>query len=127
MPNIYPNSQPQPYYGVNGKLTDDAKALPVPKKVFILDKSVLLYSPYAVFAFDEHTVTIPFNVIRDLDAIKKSQGESSRNAQEALSIIETLREKVCTQITFAASECERSELAKEAIKRMQIKGKNHNK
>lgn len=93
MPNIYPNSQPQPYYGVNGKLTDDAKALPVPKKVFILDKSVLLYSPYAVFAFDEHTVTIPFNVIRDLDAIKKSQGESSRNAQEALSIIETLREK----------------------------------
>lgn len=94
MPNIYPNSQPQPYYGVNGKLTDDAKALPVPKKVFILDKSVLLYSPYAVFAFDEHTVTIPFNVIRDLDAIKKSQGESSRNAQEALSIIETLREKV---------------------------------
>lgn len=35
--------------------------------------------------------------------------------------------KVCTQITFAASECERSELAKEAIKRMQIKGKNHNK
>lgn len=93
MPNIYPNSQPQPYYGVNGKLTDDAKALPVPKKVFILDKSVLLYSPYAVFAFDEHTVTIPFNVIRDLDAIKKNQGESSRNAQEALSIIETLREK----------------------------------
>lgn len=90
MPNIYSGSQPQPYYGVNGKLTDDAKALPVPKKVFILDKSVLLYSPYAVFAFDEHTVTIPFNVIRDLDAIKKSQGESSRNAQEALSIIETL-------------------------------------
>lgn len=37
MPNIYPNSQPQPYYGVNGKLTDDAKALPVPKKVFILE------------------------------------------------------------------------------------------
>lgn len=73
MPNIYPNSQPQPYYGVNGKLTDDAKALPVPKKVFILDKSVLLYSPYAVFAFDEHTVTIPFNVIRDLDAIKKAK------------------------------------------------------
>lgn len=35
--------------------------------------------------------------------------------------------KVCTQITFAASECERSELAKEAIKRMQIKGKDHNK
>lgn len=77
MPNIYSGSQPQPYYGVNGKLTDDAKALPVPKKVFILDKSVLLYSPYAVFAFDEHTVTIPFNVIRDLDAIKKSQGERS--------------------------------------------------
>lgn len=93
MPNIYPNSQPQPYYGVNGKLTDDAKALPVPKKVFILDKSVLLYSPYAVFAFDEHTVTIPFNVIRDLDAIKKSQGESSRNAQEALSIIVVMIQK----------------------------------
>lgn len=94
MPNIYPNSQPQPYYGVNGKLTDDAKALPVPKKVFILDKSVLLYSPYAVFAFDEHTVTIPFNVIRDLDAIKKSQGESSRNAQEALSILKLSERRV---------------------------------
>lgn len=91
MPNIYPNPQPQPYYGVNGKLTDDVEALPIPKKVFILDKSVLLYSPYAVFAFDEHTVTIPFNVIRDLDAIKKNQGESSRNAQEALSIMRTLR------------------------------------
>lgn len=32
MPNIYSGSQPQPYYGVNGKLTDDAKTLPVPKK-----------------------------------------------------------------------------------------------
>lgn len=31
--------------------------------------------------------------------------------------------KVCTQITFEESECERSELAKEAIKRMKIKGK----
>lgn len=94
MPNIYPNSQPQPYYGVNGKLTDDAKALPVPKKVFILDKSVLLYSPYAVFAFDEHTVTIPFNVIRDLDAIKKSQGESSRNAQEACRLLKLSERRV---------------------------------
>lgn len=31
--------------------------------------------------------------------------------------------KVCTQITFEESEYERSELAKEAIKRMKIKGK----
>lgn len=93
MPNIYSDSQPQPYYGVNGKLTDDAKTLPAPQKVFIIDKSVLLYSPYAVFAFDEHTIVVPFNVIRDLDAVKKSQGENSRNAQEALSIIEKLREK----------------------------------
>lgn len=44
MPNIYPNSQPQPYYGVNGKLTDDAKALPVPKKVFILDTRVSCFT-----------------------------------------------------------------------------------
>lgn len=71
MPNIYSDSQPQPYYGINGKLTDDAKTLLAPQKVFIIDKSVLLYSPYAVFAFDEHTIVVPFNVIRDLDAVKK--------------------------------------------------------
>ena len=81
------------YYGINGKQTEEAAPMEPPKKVYILDKSVLLSSPYAIFAFDEHTVLVPFNVIQDLDYMKKSANEAGRNAQEVLRIIEDLRKK----------------------------------
>lgn len=81
------------YYGINGKQTEEAAPMEPPKKVYILDKSVLLSSPYAIFAFDEHTVLVPFNVIQDLDYMKKSANETGRNAQEVLRIIEDLRKK----------------------------------
>ena len=63
------------------------------KKIYVLDTSVLLSSPYAIFAFDEHVVWIPYNVITDLDAMRKTTNEASKNAQEALRIIEELRER----------------------------------
>ena len=72
----------------------DAKTNNSQKKIYVLDTSVLLSSPYAIFAFDEHVVWIPYNVITDLDAMRKTTNEASKNAQEALRIIEELRERV---------------------------------
>lgn len=71
----------------------DAKTNDSQKKIYVLDTSVLLSSPYAIFAFDEHVVWIPYNVITDLDAMRKTTNEASKNAQEALRIIEELRER----------------------------------
>ena len=71
----------------------DAKTNNSQKKIYVLDTSVLLSSPYAIFAFDEHVVWIPYNVITDLDAMRKTTNEASKNAQEALRIIEELRER----------------------------------
>ena len=63
------------------------------KKIYVLDTSVLLSSPYAIFAFDEHIVLIPYNVITELDAMRKTPNEEGKNAQEALRIIEELRKR----------------------------------
>lgn len=71
----------------------DAKTNDSQKKIYVLDTSVLLSSPYAIFAFDEHVVWIPYNVITDLDAMRKTPNEAGKNAQEALRIIEELRER----------------------------------
>ena len=41
------------------------------KKTYILDTNVLLYSPGAIYSFEDNNVIIPEVVLEELDNIKK--------------------------------------------------------
>ena len=49
-----------------------------PRKTFVLDTSVLLNSPYAINAFDEHEVVIPRNFEQRLTAGAAKLGQTLR-------------------------------------------------
>lgn len=63
------------------------------RKTYILDTNVIISSPEAIFAFDEHDVVIPDMVIEELDNLKKRDGDAKYNAVTALRIIDSLRAK----------------------------------
>lgn len=58
-----------------------------PKKKYVLDTSTIIYDPKAIFAFKEHDVIIPIEVIVELDNHKNGSDTSNYNAREALRII----------------------------------------
>lgn len=59
-------------------------------KMFVLDTNVLLADPDALFAFEEHHITIPITVIEELDTFKSSSGELGRNARKVSRTLERL-------------------------------------
>ncbi len=61
------------------------------QKIYILDTNVLINSPYAIFAFDEHIVCVTDITIEELDKLKNAPGDTGANAREALRKIEELR------------------------------------
>lgn len=62
-----------------------------PRKTFVLDTSVLLNSPYAINAFDEHQVVIPMCVLQELRAkANGGSGEARANAAEVFRILDVL-------------------------------------
>lgn len=61
------------------------------KKIFILDTSVLVYNPRALFAFEDNDLVLPIVVIEELDKLKKGIDDTSRNAREASKLIDELR------------------------------------
>ncbi len=71
-------------------MTKKGKPLPQPsKKIFVLDTSVILYDHNAVKSFQEHDVTIPIQVLEELDNFKS--GNETRNF-EARSFIRWIDE-----------------------------------
>ena len=54
------------------------------KKVYVLDTSVLIHDPEAVFEFDDNYLLIPIAVLEELDGLKKAQGDLGFRAREAL-------------------------------------------
>lgn len=60
------------------------------RKIFVLDTSVLLSSPKAMFTFDEHEVVLPLVVITELEG-KRHDPELGYPARTALRAIEALR------------------------------------
>jgi len=52
-------------------------------KVYVLDTNVLLHEPESIFKFEEHTVFIPLRVLEELDANKRGQRDTARNARQA--------------------------------------------
>lgn len=60
------------------------------RKMFVLDTSVLLSSPKALFAFKEHEVVLPLVVIKELES-KRHDPDLGYPAREALRALEGLR------------------------------------
>jgi PhoH-like ATPase len=65
------------------------------RKTYVLDTSVLLSSPRAMFAFAEHEVVLPLVVIKELES-KRHDPELGLPARQALRALEALRLKHAT-------------------------------
>ena len=63
---------------------------PRPQHTFVLDTSVLLSDPKAMFRFDEHDVVLPIVVITELEA-KRHHSELGYFARSALRFLDELR------------------------------------
>lgn len=59
----------------------------IPKKIYVLDTSVLLFNHNAIFHFEENDIAIPITVLEELDNFKK--GNDTKNF-EARAVIRTL-------------------------------------
>lgn len=60
------------------------------KKTYVLDTSVLLSSPKALFAFEEHDVVLPLVVLKELES-KRHDPELGLPARTALRLLEKVR------------------------------------
>ncbi|NOY82397.1 MAG: PhoH family protein [Kiritimatiellaeota bacterium] len=64
----------------------------MPKNI-ILDTTVLLHDPHAVFTFPESNLLIPIEVIEEIDGFKRDMDERGRNSRTAARILDGLRER----------------------------------
>ncbi|WP_434510541.1 PhoH family protein [Desulfitobacterium sp. AusDCA] len=62
------------------------------KKVFVLDTSVLLHDPKAIFQFEDNEVVIPYAVLEELENKKRSLDDVGRSARQAIRFLDQLRE-----------------------------------
>jgi PhoH-like ATPase len=60
-------------------------------KVYLLDTSVLLHRPEAIFSFGENQVVIPVVVLDELDNFKRGSMEINRSARHVINLFDELR------------------------------------
>lgn len=60
------------------------------KRLYILDTSVLIHDPTALFRFEEHDLCIPVPVLEELDATKEGVSEVARNARQVSRFLDGL-------------------------------------
>ncbi|CVK19288.1 PhoH family protein [Sporomusa sphaeroides] len=60
-------------------------------KYYVLDTNVLLHSPYAITAFNEHMVIIPEVVLEELDRFKSETSERGANSRLVSRMIDKFR------------------------------------
>lgn len=63
------------------------------RKHYVLDTCVLLHSPSALYAFNEHQVIIPEVVLEELDRFKRESSDRGANSRQVSRIIDALRTK----------------------------------
>jgi len=63
------------------------------RKNIILDATVLLHDPSAIFAFPDADVLIPIEVIEEIDSFKRDMDERGRNSRTAARILDGLRSR----------------------------------
>ncbi|MFP4146255.1 MAG: PhoH family protein [Halorhodospira sp.] len=61
-----------------------------PVRIYVLDTSVLVHDPTALFQFEEHDVCLPSAVLEELDAAKEGLSEVARNARQASRFLDAL-------------------------------------
>lgn len=61
-----------------------------PRKIFVLDTSVILYDHKVLSSFEEHDIAIPMTVLEELDQFKKGNSELNRNAREFIRVMDDL-------------------------------------
>lgn len=62
------------------------------QKVYVLDSSVLLHDPNAIFQFQESDVVIPFVVLEEIESKKRLMENVGRAAREAIRHLDRLRD-----------------------------------
>jgi len=62
-------------------------------KNYVLDTTVLLYDPQALYAFQDNCIVVPITVIEDIDKFKKDLSETGRNARQTSRHLDELRAK----------------------------------
>lgn len=60
-------------------------------KTFVLDTSVLLHNPNALFVFQDNNVVVPFAVLEELDDFKSGTNDLARNARQCIRHLDRLR------------------------------------
>ncbi|WIE65748.1 MULTISPECIES: PhoH family protein [unclassified Curtobacterium] len=75
--------------GTSQQRTADSSA-PVAQRTYVLDTSVLLSDPRALFRFAEHAVVLPVVVVSELEA-KRADPEIGYFARQALRLLDELR------------------------------------
>lgn len=63
------------------------------KKTFVLDTSVLIHDPSAIFNFEENDVIIPYIVIHEIDGLRKSPNGRGFAAREVIKQIEKFNQE----------------------------------
>lgn len=61
------------------------------QKVYVLDSSVLLHDPRAIFQFQDNDVIIPFVVLEEIESKKRLQDNVGQAAREAIRSLDRLR------------------------------------
>ena len=64
-----------------------------PKKIFVLDTSVILYNHNAIHSFEDNDVAIPITVLEELDNFKKGNEIINFEAREFIRIMDKLSER----------------------------------
>lgn len=82
-------SKPQPK---SQQLTHAGEVVPQAEKTYVLDTSVLLSDPRAMFRFAEHAIVLPVVIISELEA-KRHDPEIGYFARQALRFLDELRIK----------------------------------
>ena len=59
-----------------------------PKKIFVLDTSVILFDHNSIMEFDEHDVAIPLAVLEELDEFKKGNDTKNFEAREFIRFLD---------------------------------------
>lgn len=59
-----------------------------PKKIFVLDTSVILFDHNAILNFEEHDVAIPIPVLEELDEFKKGHDSKNYEAREFIRFLD---------------------------------------
>jgi predicted ribonuclease YlaK len=62
-------------------------------KSFVLDTTVLLHDPQALFAFGDNDVCVPISVIECIDRFKKDVNETGRNARQSSRLLDSIRSR----------------------------------